>query len=82
MNQVKVLFFATLRDYAGVKTLNMELPIGMTVAGLKTLLVEKYPKLSPARDSIMTSVNREYAGDDMLVPLNAEIALFPPVSGG
>jgi len=79
---VTILFFATLRDYVGAKTLEMKLPPETTVAELKTLLVEKYPRLSPARGSMMAAVNREYAADAQTVPPDAEIAFFPPVSGG
>jgi molybdopterin converting factor small subunit len=28
------------------------------------------------------SINREFAFDDSVVPENAEVAMFPPVSGG
>ncbi len=82
MNKVNIFFFATLRDYVGAKTLQMDLPTKTTVGELKERLIETYPRLSPARDSIMAAINREYAGDDQLIPLNAEVALFPPVSGG
>ena len=82
MNEVKIFLFATLRDYAGVKTIQMELPIEATVADLKEMLIKNHPRLSPARDSMMAAINREYAADEQLIPLNAEIAFFPPVSGG
>jgi molybdopterin converting factor subunit 1 len=80
--RIKILFFATLRDYVGAKTIELELAAGTTVADLKELLVKTYPKLSPARDSMMAAINREYATDAQLIPLHAEIAFFPPVSGG
>lgn len=31
---------------------------------------------------MLISVNQEYAFDDVVIPDGAEIALFPPVSGG
>ena len=82
MNEVTVLLFATLRDYVGAKTIQMELPVESTVADLKELLINIYPRLSPVRNSIIAAINREYADDEQLIPLNAEIAFFPPVSGG
>jgi molybdopterin converting factor subunit 1 len=82
MNKIKVYLFATLRDYAGSKTIDMEIPNDITIAGLKSLLVKTYPKLAPVQDSIMAAINREYASDEQILPLGAEIALFPPVSGG
>jgi len=82
MNKIKVYLFATLRDYAGLKTIDMEIPNNTTIAGLKSLLVKTYPKLAPVHDSMMAAINREYASDEQILPLGAEIALFPPVSGG
>jgi molybdopterin converting factor small subunit len=32
--------------------------------------------------SVLITINREYAFDDAVVPAGAEIAMFPPVSGG
>jgi molybdopterin converting factor subunit 1 len=82
MNNVKVLLFATLRDVIGARSLEMELPVETTVGQLKDLLVQQHPPLSQMRESMMVALNREYAGDDQQIPQNAEIAFFPPVSGG
>jgi molybdopterin synthase catalytic subunit len=82
MNQVTVIFFATLRDAAGVRRANMELPEGARVRDLKEHLLDAYPGLSEAMDTVLVSVNREYAFDDDLLPQDAEVAVFPPVSGG
>ena len=82
MNKIKVLLFATLRDYVGAKTLDMEIPAGTTVTELKAIMVKVYPKLAPVQDSMMAAINREYAPDEQVLPIDAEIAFFPPVSGG
>jgi MoaE-MoaD fusion protein len=80
--KIKILLFATLRDYAGARSIEMEIPVGATVMELKEILVDKYPRMAPAQSSILTAINREYALDGQVIPLDAEIALFPPVSGG
>ena len=80
--KIKIMFFATLRDAVGAKTIELEIPANMTVGGLKELLVGRYPKITPARNFIMTAINREFAADEQVIPAEAEIALFPPVSGG
>jgi molybdopterin converting factor subunit 1 len=82
MNQIKILFFATLRERAGEKSIEMEIPPDTTVQGLKDLLVERYPGLRETMDTVVVSVNREFAFDEALLPEGAEVALFPPVSGG
>lgn len=82
VNRVKILFFATLKDRAGTKQANLELPDGVHVRELKAHLKEEYPGLASSLDSALVSVNREYAFDEDVIPEEAEVALFPPVSGG
>ncbi|MCZ2127244.1 MAG: molybdopterin converting factor subunit 1 [Anaerolineales bacterium] len=82
MNQIKILFFASIRDKVGTKSAEMNIPNGMTVSQLKEKLGEQYPQLKDALKSTLVSVNREYAFDDAFIPADAELALFPPVSGG
>ncbi|MBI1795380.1 MAG: molybdopterin converting factor subunit 1 [Chloroflexi bacterium] len=80
--RVKLLFFATLRDRAGMKFLELEIPEGMTVQELKDKISADYPNLKQSMQSVLISVNKEYAFDEAVIPANAEIAMFPPVSGG
>ncbi|MDD2920946.1 MAG: molybdopterin converting factor subunit 1 [Anaerolineales bacterium] len=82
MNRIKLLFFATIRDRAGTKSLEMDIPADMTILELKERLVSEYPKLKESLHSVLMTINREYAFDEAVVPPDAEIALFPPVSGG
>lgn len=82
MNKVKVLLFATLRERAGTKSLDLEIPDGMDVRGLKARLSAQMPSLGPAMSSVLISINHEYAFEEDVIPSNSEVALFPPVSGG
>jgi molybdopterin synthase catalytic subunit len=82
MNQIKLLFFATLRDRAGMKSLELEIPDAMTVHDLKDKLAEDHPNLKESMKSVLITINREYAFDEAVIPQGAEMAMFPPVSGG
>ncbi len=82
MNEIKILFFATLKDLAGMTETTLALPEDAQVSVLKTTLGEKFPNLIPALGSVVVSVNREFAFDEEEIPPDAEVALFPPVSGG
>jgi molybdopterin synthase catalytic subunit len=82
MNKVNVLFFATLKDKAGTASSELDLPVGSNVAGLKQILFQRFPNLPRHASSLIVAVNKEYAFDQEEVPNGAEIALFPPVSGG
>jgi MoaE-MoaD fusion protein len=80
--QISVLFFATLRELAQTKKLVMELPEGTTVQDLKSKLAEDIPAMGPALGRCLAAVNKEFAFDTDQIPLEAEVAFFPPVSGG
>lgn len=82
MNEIRVMFFASLKDRAGVKETLLELPQGARVADLKARLREDFPGLVEALDSALVSLNREFAFDEDVIPAGAEAAIFPPVSGG
>jgi molybdopterin converting factor subunit 1 len=82
MNRVKLLFFATIRDRAGTKTMELDIPEDLTIQGLKDKLGRDIPNLKESMKSVLITINREYAFDEAVVPLNAEIGMFPPVSGG
>jgi len=82
MNHVKLLFFATLRDRAGAKSIELDVPAELTVQGLKDKISDEYPNLRDSMSSVIITINREYAFDEAVIPLNAELAMFPPVAGG
>lgn len=82
MNRVKLLFFATLRDRAGTKSMELDIPADLTIQGLKDKISNEYPSLKQSMSSVLITINREYAFDEAVIPLNAELAMFPPVSGG
>jgi molybdopterin converting factor subunit 1 len=82
MNRVKLLFFATLRDRAGARSMELDIPADLTVQGLKDKISAEYPNLKDSMSSVLITINREYAFDDAVIPQDAELAMFPPVSGG
>ena len=82
MNRIKLLFFATLRERAGAKSMELDVPDELTVQGLKDKISGEYPNLKESMKSVLITINREYAFDEAVIPQDAEMAMFPPVSGG
>jgi molybdopterin converting factor subunit 1 len=82
MNHIKLLFFATIRDRAGTRSLELDIPPDMTIQGLKDKLASDIPNLKDSMKSVLITINREYAFDEAIIPADAEIGMFPPVSGG
>ncbi|MGH2605984.1 MAG: molybdopterin converting factor subunit 1, partial [Anaerolineales bacterium] len=79
---VRVLYFATLRDRAGVRQEEISLPESATVAELKQTLASRHSDIGPALGAALVSVNREYAMPEERLNEGDEVAVFPPVSGG
>ena len=79
---VHVKLFARARDMAGTATADLELPAGACVRDLRAALAEQYPALQPLAGHLLVAVNNEYAGEEAVLDPSAEIACFPPVSGG
>jgi len=77
-----VLFFAAYRDLAQQSALELELADGANVADLRQLLAERFPALAKSIPTALVAINKEYAFDQDRIPEQAEIAIFPPVSGG
>ncbi len=83
MYPIKVLLFATLRDRAGGRSfIEVDIHEGTTVQELKDKVAREYPNLKEALESVLVAIGREYAFDENVIPKGAEIAMFPPVSGG
>ena len=82
MNQITILFFATLRDKAGMRMIRLEVAPDISLENLKVIIVDTYPTLKGLLEHSLASINHEYKFDDDRIPDGAEIAFFPPVSGG
>lgn len=82
MNEVTVLLFATLRDRAQTRALNLTIPADETIGGLKQRLCLQFPALQGLMEHCLASINHEYRFDEDTLPAQAEVAFFPPVSGG
>jgi len=82
MPTISVLFFAHLKEIAGFDRAVIDLPIGATVLHLKTRLLVENPALETVLPTALVAVNHEFAFDEDIVPEDAEVAIFPPVSGG
>ena len=81
MDGIKVLLFGAAADRAGTR--ETVIPAGNTTLDeLWPILAERYPGLSPMRDTLAFAVNGEYARGDARVSPGDEVAILPPVSGG
>jgi molybdopterin converting factor subunit 1 len=80
--KVEVKLFARARDLAGAPQVTLELPEPGSVRDLRNALATDFPQLSPLVPNLLIAVNSEYVSDIDSLTDGAEIACFPPVSGG
>ncbi|MCH7618587.1 MAG: molybdopterin converting factor subunit 1 [Candidatus Marinimicrobia bacterium] len=80
--KVKLLLFASLKDIAGRRDLEMELDDGSTLQQVTEKLASLYPEIGRMQNSVRIAINQEFADEN--IPLNNgdEIAFLPPMSGG
>ncbi len=81
---VQVRYFASLREALGSGQA-VALPAGCTVAGLRSILVERGGAhalvLAPGR-AVRAAVAQQMAAEDTPLVDGTEVAFFPPVTGG
>lgn len=75
--KVAVLLFAGLRELAGVRATEIELPAGSVAADVWPAL-----GLGDEPAGLLLAVNKSYAARDSLLSDGDVVALIPPVSGG
>ena len=83
---VTVLFFASLRETLGTGREQLSLPADVrTAADLRAHLRERGPAWAQALAqgrAVRVAINQVMADPSMPIPPGAEIAFFPPVTGG
>lgn len=80
--KVTVLYFGQLRELAGKREAQVEVPEASTVRDLFEQCSREFPALKDFKDVIAIGVNRDFAERDRVLSPGDEVAMMPPVSGG
>lgn len=78
----KILLFAHLREIFDTPEIELEFANTITGSDLLNQLEVIKPEISNQKEYLKISVNGEYTALDQEIVSDAEIAVFPPVSGG
>jgi molybdopterin converting factor subunit 1 len=82
---IRLLYFARLREVFGLGQENLDLPSPSTLADLLAHLRGRggvwAQELAPGR-AFRLAVNQDIAGPDAVLGEGDEVAIFPPVTGG
>jgi molybdopterin synthase catalytic subunit len=80
--KVRVRLFAILRERAGWRERELELPDGSSIDDVWLWLLSEIPGVEGTRESVRFALNRKYAAADETLSDGDELALIPPVAGG
>ena len=84
MMQVQVRFFASLREALGPGE-PLDVPAGATLGSVRDQLIARSPHHAQALARTRTlrgAINQVMCDESSPVPERAEVAFFPPVTGG
>jgi MoaD family protein len=79
---VRVQFYAQLRDLAGASEFNVDLPDKATVGELLAKIYEQMPTLRSHDKSILIGAGVEFVDRNYELKPGEEISIMPPVQGG
>jgi molybdopterin synthase sulfur carrier subunit len=82
--KVRVRYFASLREQLGAEEA-VELPEGATVGALRAELVARggsHAQALAAGRAVRCALNQRMCGEAEALSDGAEVAFFPPVTGG
>jgi len=80
--QVRIRYFAGLREATKIEGETLDLPDGATAADVRALLGERYPALARLLPPCAVAVNRAYVSPDAPLHDGDELVFIPPVGGG
>ena len=80
--KLRVRYFASIREFTGVREEQLEVPEGSTAEALKQRVQGLHTSLKGQEDNILVAVNGSFVEPTRVLMQGDEVALFPPVSGG
>ncbi|WP_172631899.1 MoaD/ThiS family protein [Dictyobacter arantiisoli] len=80
--KIKIRYFASLRDIVEQSEEWLTVPDNAYIADVRTLLLERYPRLQPIMDRSVNAVNHSYVPAETELHDGDEVVFIPPTGGG
>ncbi len=75
--EVKLLFFANLKNIISKSKIDLKLPADTTVLQLREIVLEMYPQIAEVLPNVIVSINQEFAFDEDFNSGRCGDCLFP-----
>jgi sulfur-carrier protein len=79
---IRIRYFASLRETTGQNEEILPLADGATVAALREMLLVRYPRLQTVLERALCAVNHHYVSLETILREGDEVVFIPPVGGG
>ena len=79
---IRIRYFASLRETTGLNEETLPLPGGTTVAALRATLLSRYPRLHTVMERAVCAVNHHYVSTETILHEGDEVVFISPVGGG
>ena len=82
--KLTVRYFASIREVLG-PTETLDVPADVTVGGVRDALIARggvHATALARNRALRSALNHQMCDDAVAVPVGAEVAFFPPVTGG
>ncbi len=79
---IRIRYFASLRETTEKSEETLTLPDGATIAALREVLLECYPRLQAVMERAVCAVNHRYVSLETILHERDEVVFIPPVGGG
>ncbi|MEY4754181.1 MAG: hypothetical protein RJA44_1856 [Pseudomonadota bacterium] len=82
--KIQLRYFASLREALGASE-SLDVPAASTVGAVRDLLIARgglHAELLARGRAVRAALNQQMCGEDAALSDGAELAFFPPVTGG
>ena len=79
---IRIRYFASLREVVGRNEETIIVPEGASVATVREQLLTRYPRLQTIMVRAINAVNHRYVSAETTLHENDELVFVPPMGGG
>jgi len=80
--KIRIRYFASFHEITGLNEEILVVQEGATIAKVREMLLDRYPRLQPIMERSVCAVNRGYVAAETHLHEDDELAFIPPMGGG